>query len=58
MQKDGTQRASRLFERKTEAVARATQQARREHTELVVKDLRGRIQEKSSYGNDPRRTRG
>ena len=58
VQKDGTQRASKLFERKTDAVARARAQATRERVELVVKDERGRIQSKQSHGHDPRSIRG
>ena len=58
VQKDGTSRASRLFDRKADAVDRARSQARRERTELVVKDEAGRIQSKSSHGHDPRSIRG
>jgi hypothetical protein len=32
--------------------------ARKEHSELVIKDERGRIQDKDSHGHDPRRTKG
>ena len=58
VQKDGTKRASRVMERKTDAVARARQQARREQAELVIKDQHGRIQSKDSHGHDPRRSKG
>jgi hypothetical protein len=58
VQKDGTQRASRVFDRKQDAVARARAQARREGAELVVKDDRGRIRSKDSHGNDPRNVKG
>ena len=54
VQKDGTQRASKLFDTKSPAVSRARQQAQREGAELVVKDDRGRIQSKDSHGHDPR----
>ena len=58
MQKDGTQRASKLTTRKTEAVTRARAQARREGAELVIKDANGRIEKKDSHGRDPRKIRG
>jgi hypothetical protein len=58
IQKDGTKRASRVLDRKTDAVTRARQQARREQAELVIKDLQGRIQSKDSHGHDPRRSKG
>jgi hypothetical protein len=58
VQKDGSQRASRVLGRKDVAVARARAQARREGAELVVKDQRGRIETKDSHGRDPRRIPG
>lgn len=56
--KDGTKRASKLFDRKTEAVSRARAQAKREGAELVIKDQDGRIQSKDSHGRDPRNIPG
>ena len=58
VQKNGTQRASKLFSKKTEAVARARGQAKREGAELVVKDKTGRIEKKDSHGRDPRKIKG
>jgi hypothetical protein len=58
VQKGGTKRASRVMDRKSDAVARARQQARREQAEVVVKDQQGRIQSKDSHGHDPRRSKG
>jgi hypothetical protein len=46
------------MDRKSDAVARARQQARREQAEVVVKDQQGRIQSKDSHGHDPRRSKG
>jgi hypothetical protein len=46
------------LDRKTDAVTRARQQARREQAELVIKDQQGRIQSKDSHGHDPRRSKG
>jgi Uncharacterized protein conserved in bacteria (DUF2188) len=47
-----------VFDRKSDAVERARAQAKRERTELVVKDQHGRIAEKDSYGSEPRSIRG
>jgi hypothetical protein len=58
VQKDGTTRASRVMDRKQDAVNRARQQARREQAELVIKDQQGRIQSNDSHGHDPRRSKG
>ena len=58
VQKDSTERASKLFDRKTDAVARARAQAKREGAELVVKDEKGRIQSKDSHGRDDPRKPG
>jgi hypothetical protein len=58
VQKDGTQRASKLFDRKSDAVDRARAQARREQAELIVKSANGRIEQKASHGNDPRSIKG
>jgi hypothetical protein len=56
VQKNGTSRASKLFDRKTDAEARARAQAKREGAELVVKGEDGRIQRRDSHGADsPRR---
>lgn len=56
VQKDGTSRASRVVDRKTDAVDRARAQARRDGAELVIKGQDGRIQSRDSHGADsPRR---
>jgi hypothetical protein len=58
VQKDGTQRASRVMDRKTDALSRARAHSKREGAELVIKDQQGRIQQKDSHGHDPRRSKG
>lgn len=56
VQKDGTSRASKLFDRQSDAVSTARLQARREGAELVVKGKDGRIQSRDSHGaDDPRK---
>jgi uncharacterized protein YdaT len=58
VQTDGTQRADSLHDRKSDAVARARELAGNKRTELVIKNENGRVTQKDSYGNDPRRTPG
>jgi uncharacterized protein YdaT len=58
VQTDGTQRADSLHDRKSDAVARGRELAGHKHTELVIKNLDGKIASKDSYGNDPRRSKG
>ncbi|MEO7760578.1 MAG: DUF2188 domain-containing protein [Casimicrobiaceae bacterium] len=58
VQTDGTQRADSLHDLKTSAVKRARQLAGNKKTELTIKGKDGRIEEKHSYGNDPRGIRG
>ena len=58
VQTDGTKRADSLHERKSDAVARGRQLAENKKTELVIKNENGRIAQKNSHGNDPRRTKG
>jgi len=58
VQKDGSQRASKIFDRKTDAVSRARAQAKREGAELAVKTTAGRIERKDSHGRDPRASKG
>ena len=58
VQTDGTSRAASLHDRKADAVVSARQLARNKQTELVIKNEKGRIESKDSYGNDSRRVKG
>ena len=58
VQTDGTQRAYRVRDSKSEAVRIARGVAKNKGTELVIKNERGRIAAKDSRGNDPRNIRG
>lgn len=58
VQKDGTRRASKLFDKKSDAEARGRAQAKREGAELVVKGADGRIQRRDSHGADDPNKRG
>jgi uncharacterized protein DUF2188 len=58
VKKQGNERASAVTETKKEAEKIGRDAARKEHSELVIKDLHGRIQDKDSHGHDPRRSKG
>ena len=58
VQKTGAKRASRVFDSKSAAEARARAQARREHAELVVKRADGSIERRDSHGADDPRKKG
>lgn len=47
------ERATELFDNKSDAVNRAREIAQNQKTELIVHDQKGRIQYKDSHGNDP-----
>ena len=54
VQKQGSQRASKVLDRKADAVTATRGQAKREGAELIVKDKQGKIQSRDSHGRDPR----
>jgi hypothetical protein len=58
VQTDGTTRADSLHDRKSDAVTRGRELATNKQTELVIKNEDGKIAQKNSYGNDPRRSKG
>ncbi|WP_409028536.1 DUF2188 domain-containing protein [Janthinobacterium sp. SUN098] len=50
---ENTQRATELFDRKSDAVQRAREIAQNQGTELVVHKQDGKIEYKDSHGKDP-----
>lgn len=48
----GAQRATQVFDRKTEAVDRAREIAQNQGTELIIHKKDGQIQSKDSHGKD------
>ena len=58
VQTDGTKRADSLHDRKTDANKRGVELAKNKETELVIKNEKGKIVEKNSYGPDPRKIKG
>ena len=55
---EGAAPASSRHRTQAEAGGRGRAVARREHVELIVHGRDGRIRERDSYSNDPRRTQG
>lgn len=53
VRRDGAQRASDVFARKSDAVDRGRELAKESHGELRIKGQDGKIQDSDSYGNDP-----
>lgn len=53
VKREGAERSSGHFDRKTEAMERGRELAREHRTELVEHGRNGRIQDSDSYGNDP-----
>ena len=53
VQRAGATRASSRHATQQEAIAAATQIARRQQTELYIHGRDGRIRERNSYGSDP-----
>jgi hypothetical protein len=51
--REGNDRSSGFFERKSDALERGRELARDQKTELVEHGRDGRIQDSDSYGNDP-----
>ena len=49
----GADRVSSQHGTQGEAIDRATEIARREHSEVVIHDRHGKIRDKDSYGKDP-----
>jgi len=55
---DGACRADSLHTQKASAITRGRELAYNKQTELAIKDEKGRIVEKESHVNDPRRIKG
>lgn len=49
----GSPKATKVFHTQQEAIARATEIARNQQSELLIHGRDGRIREKRSYGRDP-----
>ncbi len=58
VRKAGSTRASHTYSTQDEAVNAARKIAKNQNTELYIHGEDGRIRDRRSYGNDPRRTKG
>ena len=54
----GSDRATSVHSTQREAIDEARKIAKNQGTELYIHGRDGRIRERDSYGNDPRRTKG
>ncbi|HEX8832391.1 MAG TPA: DUF2188 domain-containing protein [Longimicrobium sp.] len=52
VRREGDSKASRVFEKQTDAISHARDEARKAGGELVIHGRDGRIREKNSYGRD------
>lgn len=53
VKRQGAERASAVFERKSDAIERGRELARSEQGQLVIRGRDGRIQDERTYGKDP-----
>ena len=53
VQREGTSRASNVYDRQRDAIDRGKQLAKTRRSELIVQNAKGKIRSKDSYGNDP-----
>lgn len=58
VRKAGSSRASGTYETQKEAITAATKIAKNQKTELYIHREDGRIRDRNSYGNDPKRQKG
>jgi Uncharacterized protein conserved in bacteria (DUF2188) len=58
VESEGSQRASSKHKTQTAAITAGRAQAKRNKSELLVHGRDGKIRDRSTYGNDPRRTKG
>lgn len=53
VKKERSNRATKNFNTQKEAINYARDLSRKQESELVIHDRKGRIRDKDSYGNDP-----
>lgn len=58
VKKSGTLRASQTFERKEDAIKFGKELSKKESTELFIHKKDGTIQERNTYGKDPKASKG
>lgn len=55
---EGSSRASRVFETQKRAIAKGTEIAKNQQSELFIHNRQGQIRERNTYGNDPHPPKG
>jgi hypothetical protein len=58
VKKQGSQRASKVFDTQKDAISYGRPKAKEDKVEFIIKNRKGQIREKDSYGNDPFPPRG
>lgn len=58
VRKAGSERASGTYSTQKEAIAAGKKLAQNQRTELYIHRENGRIRDRSSYGSDPKRSKG
>ncbi len=58
VRKAGSSRASGTYSTQKEAIAAGKKIAKNQKTELYIHKENGRIRDRNSYGNDPKRSKG
>ena len=53
VRRSGSSRVTVTYDTQTEAIEKAREIAKNQHTELYIHGRDGRIRERSSYGSDP-----
>lgn len=53
VQQHGSSRASKNFEKQSDAIIYGKERAKQDKTELYIKNRKGKIREANSYGKDP-----
>ena len=51
--RQGNQKASKVFDTQKEAIDYSKPKAKDDKVEFIIKNRKGQIREKDSYGNDP-----
>jgi uncharacterized protein YdaT len=58
IKKEGSERASKVFETQSDAIEKATEIAKNQKVEIFIHDRHGRIRERNSFEKDPFPPRG
>ncbi len=54
----GNEKSTKIMPTQKQAIEKAREIARNQQSELVIHNKEGKIREKDSFGNDPRKSKG